>query len=47
LVAKIPSLLWRNALNGQNLVWFMNGVTRTGTASLNAVTDLNWKLIDR
>jgi hypothetical protein len=40
-----PDILWRhNSSGGKNVVWYMQGVTQTGTASLPAVTDLNWKI---
>jgi hypothetical protein len=40
-----PDILWRyNGSGGANLVWYMQGATRTGTASVLAVTDLNWKI---
>jgi hypothetical protein len=40
-----PDILWRyNGSGGKNVVWYMQGATRTGTASLPAVTDLKWKI---
>jgi hypothetical protein len=40
-----PDILWRyNGSGGKNVVWYMQGATRTGTVSLGAVTDLNWKI---
>ena len=40
-----PDILWRNATRGENYVWFMDGVTRTGGAYLDTVADLNWKFV--
>jgi hypothetical protein len=40
-----PDILWRyNGSGGNNAVWYMKGVTHTGSASLSAVTDLNWRI---
>ncbi|OPY64696.1 MAG: Subtilisin E precursor [Syntrophorhabdus sp. PtaU1.Bin050] len=38
-------ILWRNTSNGQNLVWYMDRVTRTRTAYLPTLTDQNWKMV--
>jgi hypothetical protein len=40
-----PDLLWRNTSSGANLLWYMNGATRIGSATLNAVADLNWAIV--
>jgi hypothetical protein len=38
-------ILWRyNGAGGYNYVWYMNGVTCTGGASLVSVADLNWQI---
>ena len=37
-------LLWRHQVNGQNEVWFMDGVTQTGSASIQTVADTNWRI---
>jgi hypothetical protein len=40
-----PDILWRyNGSGSKNCVWYMQGATRTGTATLPAVTDLNWRI---
>jgi hypothetical protein len=40
-----PDILWRyNGSGGKNVLWYMQGATRTGTATLLPVTDLNWKI---
>ncbi len=43
-------LFWRyttdNANRGQNAVWYMNGVNRTGVALLPRLNDLNWIVAD-
>jgi hypothetical protein len=40
-----PDILWRYyGSGGKDLVWYMQGATRTGTASLPAITDLNWRI---
>jgi hypothetical protein len=38
-------ILWRNASTGENLIWYMNGVTRTGGAYLTTLADLNWAIV--
>jgi C1A family cysteine protease len=41
-----PDILWRyNGSGGANGVWYMQGMTHTGTAYLTAVADLNWKIV--
>ena len=38
-------ILWRHVVNGQNLVWFLNGTgTLKGTASLPTVPTQNWQV---
>ncbi len=43
-----PDILWRNtgsgANRGQNVAWFMDGVTRTGVGTLPTSTDLTWNI---
>jgi hypothetical protein len=39
-------ILWRYyGSGGSNSVWYMNGVTYVGGASLTSVTDLNWQIV--
>ena len=38
------NLLWRHYTAGANSVWYMIGTTITGTETLTAVGDLNWKI---
>jgi len=38
-------LLWRNYTTGENLVWYMNGVTKTGEAALRTLPDVNWVFV--
>jgi len=38
-------ILWRNTSSGKNLVWYMDGVTRSSSAYLTTVTDQSWKMI--
>jgi M6 family metalloprotease-like protein len=40
-----PDILWRNDTSGKNTVWYMDGVTKTGSASLSAVSDVGWKIV--
>jgi hypothetical protein len=40
-----PDILWRSATTGENYVSFMDGVTRTGGASLDTVANVNWKIV--
>jgi hypothetical protein len=36
-------ILWRHT-NGNNVAWLMNGVTQTGSQSINSVADPLWKI---
>ncbi|OPY74742.1 MAG: FG-GAP repeat protein [Syntrophorhabdus sp. PtaU1.Bin050] len=38
-------ILWRNTSTGENLVWYMDGVTRTGAAYLTSVPNQAWKIV--
>ncbi|MCL4504354.1 MAG: PKD domain-containing protein [Deltaproteobacteria bacterium] len=41
-----PDLLWRNGLTGQNALWYMNGVTLTGTAFLPSLPpNSGWQIV--
>ncbi len=40
-----PPILWRNTATGENVVWYMNGVSGTGAANLTTVTDQNWTIV--
>jgi hypothetical protein len=40
-------ILWRNVSTGENVVWYMDGVSMTGWASLPTVSDTNWIIIAR
>ncbi len=42
-----PDLVWRHAVSGRNVVWFMNGLVRTGGAytSPDALVDANWRVV--
>jgi hypothetical protein len=37
-------ILWRHAVTGLDLVWFMDGAGVTGSQYLETVSDLNWKI---
>jgi hypothetical protein len=37
-------VLWRNAVTGENYVYFMDGTTIAGEGYLRTVADLNWKV---
>ncbi|UCH92954.1 MAG: FG-GAP repeat protein, partial [Candidatus Aminicenantes bacterium] len=39
-----PDLVWRHVGNGENAVWFMDGVTRTGVGWFPAAANLDWTL---
>ncbi len=40
-----PDILWRNTAGaGENVVWLMNGITRTGSVWLTPLADQNWKV---
>ena len=36
--------MWRNAANGQNIGWVMNGLTVSSSAFLPAIADPNWEV---
>jgi len=36
-----PDVLWRNGVTGANVIWFMDGVTRTGLGELELVPDVD------
>ncbi len=44
-----PDILWRcttaGGTQGQNVVWTMNGTTRTGAAYLPKLSNLNWRIV--
>jgi hypothetical protein len=42
-----PDILWRNTTSGQNAVWFMDGVTVTGFAVFDSMTDQTWTIVGR
>jgi hypothetical protein len=37
-------ILWRNASDGRNQVWYMDGVTRIGIVDLMELTELTWQI---
>jgi hypothetical protein len=39
-----PDLLWRNYSTGENYLWLMDGVRRSGAASLPLVSDVRWRI---
>jgi hypothetical protein len=41
-----PDILWHHKTCGSVIVWYMNGVARTGSAYLPTQSDLNWKLVN-
>ena len=42
-----PDILWQHNTTGAITLWYMNIVTRTGTATVGTNTDLNWKIRNR
>lgn len=38
-------VLWRNASNGQNVLWFMRNLTQVGWSNLPSHPDQNWKIV--
>jgi hypothetical protein len=40
-----PDLVWRNAVTGSSVLWYMNGATQTGGATLPTVPDTNWQIV--
>ena len=40
-----PDLVWTNSATGKSQVWYMNEVTKTGTASLPCRTNLDWRIV--
>jgi len=43
----MTDIIWRNTSNGQNALWYMDGITKTGSATLPATADQNWKIAGR
>ena len=39
------TILWRNTTTGEDLVWYMNGVSQTGSADLYQVADQTWTIV--
>ncbi len=37
-------ILWRNQVNGTNMIWTLNGISKTGTVWLPTQADTNWQL---
>ena len=37
-------VLWRNAVTGDDYLWFMNGTSLASAAAVASVADLNWKI---
>jgi hypothetical protein len=40
----VRDILWRNTTTGQNALWYMEGVTQTGSAVLTTVANLKWTI---
>ena len=42
-----PDIVFRHQVSGKNVVWFMDGITRTGGAFTNPdqLPDTNWKIV--
>jgi YD repeat-containing protein len=40
-----PDIVWRNTTTGENIVWYMGGVTNFGQDSLPTLADLNWAIV--
>ena len=39
-------LIWRNAANGKNGIWFMKGTLLLSVEMLTTVTDPGWKIVN-
>jgi hypothetical protein len=39
-----PDIVWRNPVTGANIVWYMNGGTQIGAASLPSLSGAEWQL---
>lgn len=39
-----PDIVWRNNTTGENMVWLMNGVTHTSTATVETRPDTTWQI---
>ena len=37
-------ILWRNYSDGKNMIWYMNGITRTGYECIETCSDLNCRV---
>jgi hypothetical protein len=40
-------ILLRNPTTGQNTVWYMNSITRTGSATLSPMVGSNWQIVGK
>ncbi len=40
-------ILWRNTSNGEDRLWYLDGVTRVGNDAIDTEADLNWKIVGR
>jgi len=39
-------ILWRRYSDGQNMIWYMAGVVRTGYEYIETRSDLNWRIVN-
>jgi FG-GAP repeat len=40
-----PDLVWRHAMSGQNVVWYLSGTTLLSQAPLPSVSDPTWTML--
>jgi hypothetical protein len=42
-----PDILWRHGVSGKNVIWFMDGITRTGGVFTvpDSLADTNWQMV--
>jgi len=38
-------ILWRSYFDGKNMIWYMEGITRTGYEYIETRSDLNWRIV--
>jgi hypothetical protein len=40
-----PDLVWRHAVTGSDVVWFLKGTTLVSQSTFEAVSDVQWKIV--
>ena len=40
-------IIWRNTSTGENVLWYLDGITQTSSAVIKPLADQNWKAVGR